>query len=368
MKSKIILITILTALVLSGCSQTEEENGGKSVPVKIYQAKSEPISNYIRATGSVSGDEDVILYSKVAERVKVVYVVPGQAVTENQVLVEQKNEILKQGMEIASAGMKTAEGHAKLTAIEFERMNKLFAEKAISQQQYDQAKLAKETADHALDQARSGYEQAKEQYENSFIKAPFDGIAAAVYVEKNQTINMGQPVVQVLSPSKMKAKVNLSGEDIQYVKIGQKVLIKFPTIPDKEYSGRVSKINTAIDQTSKTLEVEIVLVTKDRDIKSGLFGEYFIETKNIIGSLVIPENALIPQTEIQIDRETGLQNTLKRFFLYVIENQTAKMKEVKTGISNNGQIQITEGLNAGDSVIIVGQNIVKEGQKVNVIE
>ncbi len=368
MKSKIILITVLTALILSGCSQTDEENGGKSVPVKIYQAKSDPISNYIRATGSVSGDEDVILYSKVAERVKAVYVVPGQAVAENQVLVEQKNEILKQGMEIASAGMKTAEGHAKLTAIEFERMNKLFTEKAISQQQYDQAKLAKETADHALDQAQSGYEQAKEQYENSFIKAPFDGIAAAVYVEKNQTINMGQPVVQVLSPSKMKAKVNLTGEDLQRIRIGQKVLIKFPTIPDKEYIGRVSKINTAIDQITKTLEAEIVLVTKDKNIKSGIFGEYFIEVQNVTGSIVIPENSLISQTQIKIDRETGLQSTYKKFFLFVVENNLAKMKEVRTGIVNNGQIQVIEGLNAGDSVIIVGQNIVKEDQTVNVIE
>jgi len=368
MNSRIFLIITLTALVLAGCSQEEEANGGKSVPVKIFITKSESISKYIRATGSVEGDEDVILYSKVAERVKSVNVIPGQAVMENQILVEQKNEILKQGMEIANSGLKTAEGQAKLTAIDFERMSKLYSEKAISQQQYDQAKLAKETADHAYDQAKSMYEQAKEQFENSFIKAPFDGVAAAVYVEKNQTINIGQPVIQVLSPSRMKAKIYLTGGDIQHVRTGQKVLVKFPTIPDKEYVGRVGKINTAVDQTSKTLEVEIVLLSKDRRIKSGIFGEYFIETQNIANSVVIPEAALIPQTEIKIDRETGLQSTFKKFYLYVIENNAAKMKEVKTGIANNGQIEITDGLAVGDSVIIVGQNIVKDSQTVNVIE
>jgi len=77
---------------------------------------------------------------------------------------------------------------------------------------------------------------------------------------------------------------------------------------------------------------------------------------------------LIPQTEIKINRETGLQSTFKKFYLFVIENNAAKMKEVKTGIANNGQIEIADGLNIGDSVIIVGQNIVKEGQTVNVIE
>jgi len=61
-------------------------------------------------------------------------------------------------------------------------------QKAISPQQFDQAKVAKETSEQGLEQAKSMLEQAKEQYENSFVKAPFDGVVAAVYVEKNQTI------------------------------------------------------------------------------------------------------------------------------------------------------------------------------------
>jgi RND family efflux transporter MFP subunit len=219
-----------------------------------------------------------------------------------------------------------------------------------------------------LDQAKSMYEQAREQFENSFIKAPFDGVVAAVYVDKNQTINIGQQVVQVISPSKMKAKVYLTGGDIQNVKAGQRVLIKFPTIPDKEYAGKVSRINTAIDKMSKSLEVEIAFLSRDKNIKSGIFGEYFIEIQNNSNSLVIPEPALISQSEIKIDRATGLQNTVKKYYLFMVENNTARLKEVKTGIANDGQIEIVDGLHLGDSVIIVGQNIVKEGQTVNIIE
>ena len=114
-------------------------------------------------------------------------------------------------------------------------MNELYSQKAISPQQYDQAKAVKEATEHALEQAESMYEQAKEQYENSFIKAPFDGVAAAVYVEKNQTINIGQPVIQLVAPSKMKSKIYLTGDDIQQVKAGQRVQIKFPTIAGEEF-------------------------------------------------------------------------------------------------------------------------------------
>jgi len=368
MNNRIFLIISLFVISLIACSQQKEENNEKPVPVKIYKVKSESISKYIRATGSVAGDEDVIVYSKVAERVEKINVTPGQIVKKNQILVEQKNEILRQGLDIATAALKTAEAQTKLSVLDFERMKKLFSEKAVSPQQYDQAKTANESTGHSLEQAKSMYEQAKELYENSFVKAPFDGVVAAIYVEKNQSINIGQPVVQIISPSKMKSKIYLTGEDVQNVKAGQRVVIKFPTIPGAEFNGRVDKINTSIDQTSKSMEVEIVILTKDLRIKSGLFGEFLIETKNIANSLVVPEVALIPQTEIKIDRETGLQNTFKKYYLFIIEKNKAKMKEVKTGIANNGQIEITNGLSIGDSVIIVGQNIVKEGQTVNVIE
>lgn len=362
------LIIFLAALVWLGCSQQKEENAEKKVPVKIYKVKSESISKNIRATGSIAGVEDVIVYSKIAERVEKINVTPGQTVKQNQILVEQKNEILKQGLDIANAALKNAEAQSKLSAIEFERINKLFSEKAVSPQQYDQAKTAKEATEYSLEQAKSMYEQAKELYENSFSKAPFNGAVAAIYVEKNQSANIGQPLVQIISPSRMKSKIYLTGEDVQNVKPGQKVIIKFPTIPGVEFNGRVVEINTSIDQMSKSLEVEIEILSKDNRIKSGMFGEFLIETKNITNSLVVPEAALIPQTEIKIDRETGLQNTFKKFYLFIIEKNRAKMKEVKTGIANNGQIEITNGLSIGDSVIIVGQNIVKEGQTVNVIE
>lgn len=368
MNTRIFLIISFALIFMVGCSQQETETAEKAVPVKIYKVKSESISQYIRVTGTVTAEEDVVVFSKISERVEKIYVKPGQRVTKNQVLAEQKNEIYKQGLEIANSALRTAEAQVNMILQDFERMSKLYSEKAISQQQFDQIKTGKETAEQGYNQAKSAQEQAKEQYENSFVKAPFDGVVAAVYVEENQTISMGQPVVQVISPSKMKSKVNLTGSDIQNVKVGQKVMIKFPTIHGEDFNGRVDKINSSIDQMSKSLEVEIILLSNDSRIKSGMFGEFLIETKKIEASIVVPESSLIPQTEIKIDRETGLQNLIKKNYLFIVNNSRAKLKEVKTGIANNGLIEIRDGINIGDTIIVVGQNIVKEAQPVNVIE
>ena len=113
MNYRIIIISFMV-LALIGCSQ-KEENVGKAIPVKIYKVKSESISQYIRATGSVAGDEDVILYSKVAERVEKINVEPGQAVAKNQILVEQKNDLLKQGLEYRQCNTKNCRVAGKIS-------------------------------------------------------------------------------------------------------------------------------------------------------------------------------------------------------------------------------------------------------------
>lgn len=368
MSNKASTFISLAALIVAGCGQSADENATKSVPVKVFVVKAESISDYIRATGPVMADQDVVVYSKVSERIEKINVRPGQAVAADQVLVEQRNELLKQGLDVAQAGLQTAEAHARLAAADHERMNNLYAEKAISPQQYDQSRTAKETAELGREQARSLYEQAREQLDNSLIRAPFSGVVAAVYVERDQMVAMWQPVVQIVSPARMKAKVNLGGADLRNVRAGQRVTVKFPAIPGAEFTGRVDQINTSIDRMTRALEVEIGILSNDKRIASGMFGEFFIETRTSADRPVIPETALLPQTEIRINKETGLQNTFKRFFLFLVRDNTARMKEVKTGIANDGQTEITEGLSLGDSVIVVGQNIVKDGQLVNVTE
>lgn len=366
MQRKIILFLIIALMI--GCSKQSNENVEKIVPVKIYKVRSESISRYVKVTGTITAEEDVIVYSKTAERVEKIFIRPGQRVNKNQIIIQQKNDLQRQGLEIANSALKTAELQAKLAIQEYERMLKLYEQKAISQQQFDQVKTTKETAEQALNQAKASYEQAKEQYENCFIKVPFDGTVAAIFVEENQMINIGQPVAQVVSPSKMKAKAYITGKDIQYVKIGQKVVIKFPTIPGEEFYGRVEKMNTALDQLSKSLEVEISIPTNDSRLRSGMFGEFLIEIENHPNSVVVPEIALLTQTEVKIDKETGMQSPVKKYFIFTIQNGKAKLKEVKTGIFSDGKIEITDGLNFGDTIIVVGQNIVKEDQKVKVIE
>lgn len=367
MKSSYLLL-IFMIIFIGACGEKTEQLNERIVPVKIYRASLETISKYVKVTGSITAAEDVIVYAKVSEKVEKLNVKPGNRVSKDQILAVQYNELFKQGVDAASASLKTAEAQLNLANQDYERMSKLFEQKAISPQQYDQIKTQMQSSQFAYEQAKVALEQAEEQYKNSFIKAPFTGIAASVYVEKNQMVMIGQPVLQIINPSTMKSKLMLSGKDASTVRKNQPVLITFPSIADKTYDGFISQIDHAVDPLSKTLQVEVQINKPDQLVKSGMFGEFFIETTSKKNSIVIPEAAIQSRTEVTINRETGIQNSIKKYFVFKIEEEIAELREIETGINSNGKIEVTSGLNSGDSIVIVGQNIVKDGQKVKVIE
>lgn len=368
MNKHIIALLIFGLLLITSCKKEEEVQEEKAVPVNVYKVHPDTISNYIKLTGSITGENDATVYSKISEKLDKLFVKPGQRVTTNEVLAVQYNTLFEQSVDLAKAALKTAQAQYELVCQDFERMGELYRQKAVSPQQFEQAETQKKTAEAGLEQAKLQLEQAKENYQNSFIKAPFNGIVGAVFFEQNQMIPAGQPVVQIVSPEAMKSKLQISSKDISSVSIGQNVVVKFPSIPGREYSGKVVNINHAIDKLSNLLEIEVQLITPDKRIKSGIFGEFLIKTETKNGTIVLPENSLMQRTEILVDKNTGMQKKMKKYFVFTVENKTAKLTEVKTGINSNGRIEIADGLENSDSVIVVGQNVVRDGQKVKIVD
>lgn len=363
-----ILLVVLFGLFFSACSSESEQTVEKPIPVKIYKVKPESISKFIKLTGAVTASNDAVVFSKITEKLVKINVNPGDNVSAGQVLAVQYNTSLEQGVKLAEAALKSAEATLKLVNQESERVTKLFQQKAASQQQYDQAVSQKETAEAAFEQAKLQIAQERERYDNSFIKAPFAGVVAAFYYENNQMVPAGTAVAQVVGKNGIKAKLKVSSKDIPLIKSGQPVKVSFPSIPDQTYNGSVVNINQAVDPVTRLLEIEVQITNPDSRVKSGIFGEFLIDVVSKENTMVIPETASLQQTEIIINKETGMQQTVKKYYVFLVKNNKAELKEIKAGIINDGRMEILNGLQISDNVVVVGQNIVREGQTVNVIE
>jgi RND family efflux transporter MFP subunit len=362
------LFLSIIILLFIGCSDDPNQKEEITVPVKIYNVQPESLTEYLKLTGTITAGKDQVLFSKISERIEELYVKPGDRVNTNHLIAKQYNAVLSEGVDAAKANLTNSEAQFELAQQNYSRMERLYNQKAVSTQQFEQVTTQLKAATSALDAARAQLKQAIEQLENSFIKAPFSGVVAALYVELNQMVPAGQQIAQIIDPSTMKSKIRVPSRDVHLIKKGKEVEILIPAVPGKNYRGRVISIDQAVDPVSKTLEIEVLIINADNQIKSGMYGEFMIPTVTVQKAVVVPESALLSQTEVQIDKQTGTQQTTKKYFLFVVENQRAKMKEVKVGLISNSRAEITGGINFNDRVIIVGNNIVQEDQKVNIIE
>lgn len=362
------VLPLLIFLVISGCSKDTEIKEEIKVPVRVYKVQPESLTRYLSLTGTISAQKDQVLYSKISERIVDLKVKAGDRIGKDETILTQYNAILSQGLEAAKANLKNAEAQVELSEQNFARMQRLFNQRAISPQQFEQITAQRKAAQSALEAAQAQLKQAKEQMENSIIKSPFNGMVAAVFVDQNQMLPAGVQVAQIIDPSVMISKVRVSSKDISLIKPGQEVSVSIPSIQERKYKGKVMLIDRAVDPVSKTLEAEIVITDADGRVKSGMYGEFMIATNSVNNSVVIPETALLSQTEVRINKQTGTQEPVRKYFLFIVNGQKAKLKEVKVGLISEGRAQITEGVSMNDKVIVVGNNVVQEGQTVNIID
>ena len=407
-KINILGLLVLMSLVLNGCRQAEvknvdaDEEKEKSVPVMIYKTKPETISRYLKLTGGLEAQNETMVYSQTTEKLASIKVKTGDKVKKGQVLAIQYNQILKQSIAQYEAAVQTALAEDELAQQDHQRTQELYNKQILSKQELDQAESEIKSKSARVNQARAQLSRAKEEYANSFIKAPFAGKVAMVFYEEGDMVNSGEAVVKIVNASTVKAKLEVPENYISYISLGQRVFATFPAIPDKQFVGVITQIDEAIDPDTRSLEIEVNLenapYTKEKQevaqgadesknaentekasaeksaspetpskplLKSGLFGEFKIEIERHEHVVVISDNAVISQTEVELN-EFGEQKTVKTSHVYLIEQGRAKLQDVETGIYSSGRVELTSGITIGDEVIVVGQNIVKDGDSVTI--
>lgn len=364
MKKSIIILASL--LLLAGCKQSSQNIGAFSVPVSVHVLSPETISTYVKLTGGIEAEEDAVVYSKIGEKLVLIRVKLGDAVQAGQVLAEQYNESLKESVNQADASLRSAKAQYDMSKADFERMQRLYETKAISPQQFDQYKASYEAGESGLDQAKAALELAKEAYENSLIKAPFSGKVAMIYYDPNQMVPAGQPVLKIVNAKNVKAKLNVPEVDIARITPGLMVNATFPACPDTTFYGFVDRVDEAIDPDTRTLEIEVRIDNKSGLLKSGQFGQFLIETGRHEQAVVVTDAAVMTQTNVEVN-DLGNQTEIKKYYTYIVRDGAAQKHFVTPGIISRGRMELVNGVSIGDSLIVTGQNVVKDGNPVRVV-
>ncbi|WP_407426568.1 efflux RND transporter periplasmic adaptor subunit [Treponema sp.] len=193
-------------------------------------------------------------------------------------------------------------------------------------------------------------------YTMSPVRASAAGTVVSIPVSLGSYVTSSSTVAEIASVDDLEIKVNVSERFVPLVKIGQTGEISFKSYPDETFEAKITKLSPVLDAATRTQEVTLKLTETKNIVKAGMFAHVKLVTNHKENIVTVPAKAIV-------------YNAGKPYvFTATNEDGTAKVfrTAVQTGISVDGVTEIVEGLKEGDSVVIKGQNMISDGQKVNI--
>jgi membrane fusion protein (multidrug efflux system) len=210
-----------------------------------------------------------------------------------------------------------------------------------------------------VDQARGRFEIARASLDQSqtllhyaTITAPFGGIVTQRNVDPGALIQANSPIVGLMDFSKVRLQVSVPEGEASRVAVGQPALVTTDNLPGSHFEGQVTRFTYALDPTSRTMLAEVILDNPQLALRPGMLVTARIGIEHKESALLMPAASLVMEKA--------------NAFAYTVEGGKAKKQPIKIGFNDGQNIEVLDGLNAGDAVILAGKLTLNDGQAVQV--
>lgn len=227
-----------------------------------------------------------------------------------------------------------------------DRLQQLHKGQLSTRTQLDEAVAQVETLKASMDTAALNIERCT-------IRAPISGIINRMFIEKGQFLNSFQKVAEILQIDQVKATVGIPESDVDAVRRINEFKLTIDALGGKKFRAKKHYLSKTADAMARLYNLDLVLANPDGEILPDMFVRVEIIKQEVPYSLSVPLYSVISRNN---------ENTV-----YVIKEGKAYSRKVHLGLQEGWRVQVTEGLTAGDRVIVVGHRTVNEGQTVNVV-
>jgi RND family efflux transporter MFP subunit len=320
----------------------EDSTGGwnrKIKDVKISSFSPASFRHYIDVQGHVDSEESVTLTAKSPGMVTAVLVIPGQTVSEGQLLATLDDDIYRKQLE----GVQT---QLNLATDIFNRQKKLWDQKIGSEVQFLTAKTNKEALEKQV-------QTLQETIDLSKIKSPISGTVDAVDIKVGQMAAPGIPAMRIVNLSKMKVKAEVAEAYASKVFRGNPVVLNFPDL-GREMDGSISYAARVINPMTRTFTTEVNLPSGQQDLRPNMISVMKIIDYKSDSAFVLPISLV--------------QSTTNESFVFVAVQEegkwVARRRPVVIGHTYNGQAEIVSGITSEDKVVVSGQTELSDGVEI----
>ncbi len=324
--------------------------GGAPASVEVVSVKTARLQDDAQAVGSLRSRQSVTLKPETAGRVSRIAFADGSTVRRGQLLVQLDDTLQRAELSQAQAQLSIARANLK-------RNEELLAQNFVAARVVDESRAALQVAEAQVDLAQARLQRMR-------ITAPFDGTLGLRSINLGQYVKDGDELVNLEDTSKLTVDFRLPERYQNRLAPGQGVQVQLDALPGKRYDARVIAIDPLLDANGRSISVRAEMPTAPGDgLRPGMFARVLIVFSVDDRALVVPEEALVPQGGRQ--------------FVYVLDEQgqgdarkrVSRRVEVELGVRRGAEVQITQGLKEGDTVVVAGQQrLQRDGTAVRVID
>jgi membrane fusion protein (multidrug efflux system) len=327
-------ITIVLAIIIipkinfnSSADESElpQMPGMRPTTVNGLIVQYKPLQNKISSNGTLLSNEEVELRSEISGKITQILFVEGKKVNKGDLLVKINDSELQ-------ATLKKNKSRETLARDKEYRYKQLLEKNLTSQQEYD-------IVLSELNTVMADVEFTEAQIEKTEIRAPFDGVIGLRTVSTGSYISSQTRIANLQSINPIKVDFSVPQKYFGLIKEGKTIFVKL-TSTGKQYSGKIYAVEPKIDLNTRTVQVRAMIPNERNELTPGSYVEIDIVLEDIKETILVTTDLIVP--DISGDN------------LFVYKNGKAVLQKVTSGIRTEKEIQITAGLNVGDTLITSG--------------
>lgn len=356
--------SVAALLCLTACTDKETEDDTvevEAVPVRIDSPVRDEVVERVRAESTLRAIAQIQVSAEHMGEVRALNVDFGDVVKKNEVLARLQNDDLD--LQIAQA-----EQNLRAQEQELKSSRPLFEEGYLSRQAFDELELM-------VQQTRTSLSRLRTTQRDQRVRAPIAGVVLQRNVEDGQKVAAGSPLFEIADVSELRLRIPIPERAIRQVRVGQPALVTLRALDDEAVPAKVTKLFPSVDSSTGTILVELSLQKTTLDdgteLRPGMYGRGEIEVQRRPDVLLVPRKALVeegaetflfvitdPKEDDEKESDTSESSTIFR----------VTQRAVTTGWRGDGRVEITDHLSPDERFVVLGQNRLREGSTVRVVE
>lgn len=357
MRNYVIVFSLSLVLVL-GCShQSKQPTSHTAVPIEVRAAALVSRPDSITVSGSVvSPDSPADVPFLVSGRVMWVAPREGDHVRKGQELAAIDSTEYSLAVNAATAQVTSARIALDRAEDEYKRMKSLFEEKSLPANDFRKYEATYQSAKEQLSGAVAQERTSKKHLSDTKLVAPIDGYISKRSIEPGNMASVGNTSFQIVKLNPVEILVGVPETDIHLVRIGQLAQAQIPAQPRKTFIGKVHTINVSADIATRTYSTRIQVPNPQHELRIGMIAEVQIQGDHVMKALTLPASAVIHDSQ-----------GANIVFVYYPNQKRVFSRHIEVGSVTGKEVQIRSGLNLDEQVVIAGQQLLRDGIEVQVV-